>query len=137
VTTQDAPLLRETLLDVAKREARGFPMMTVAVSAPEDGVVAWLLRDFTQVHPITSGADVSDEDVVLLPQQSEASATGLEETYVGQDFLLRRSWSLDELRWTHLLLWWLQRETPTTGIPTDTVVLWLRQDVYAGIEPAE
>jgi hypothetical protein len=31
-----------------------------------------------------------------------------------------------------LLSWWLQRRSRLAGVPSQWVVLWLRQDVYQG-----
>ncbi|MCS7069907.1 MAG: hypothetical protein NZM00_00255, partial [Anaerolinea sp.] len=50
---RDQFLLRETLLEVARRQARGFTTMPVTVLAAQDGPAAWAVRDFVNARFIT------------------------------------------------------------------------------------
>jgi hypothetical protein len=135
-TTQDAPLLRETLFDIAKRTTRGFPSLTVTVAGEDSGILGWLLRDFDTVSYVRFDSEADGEPVVLTitdtPGDIESDLGG---NYVGQDFMVKRNWSIDSLRTYDLLDWWLRRETPIKGAPAETIVLWLRQDIYAGTQP--
>ena len=132
--TDNAALLRQTLFDVADRTSRGFPTYTVAAQAPGDGLLAWVLRDFTDVRLIESAADAGDAAVLLLPASMDVQPeSALVSGYVGQDFVLRRGWSISELRLYDVLAWWLQRETPSAGLPLESYDLWLRGDLYSGV----
>jgi len=132
-TTQDAPLLRATLLEVAKRESRGIPNMPVYVVAPDNGLVAWLLRDFGDVTYLDSATEARGGEIVLLPTQSDG-LPDLGGSYVGQAFVLRRGWDFDTLRPMNFPAWWLQRRMNADKPPTEAMTLWLRQDVYEGVE---
>lgn len=133
-TTENAALLRETLLEVAARQSRGQTSYSVALSGDTDGVLAWLLRDFTDVRVIASPADANNEVVVLaqsvIPGASEALIPA---GYVGQDFILRETWTVANLRPFDVPAWWLQRYVSGAPLPFETVDLWVRQDVYAGV----
>jgi hypothetical protein len=132
--TDNVYLLRETLFDVADRTSRGFPSYTVAALAPGDGLLAWALRDFTDVRLIESVTEAGDAPVVLLPGNADiAPPSSLASGYVGQDFVLQRGWSIGSLRAFDLLAWWLQRNTADEGQPLESVDFWLRGDLYSGV----
>jgi hypothetical protein len=136
VTTVDGSLLRETLLEVASRESRGMPSLTVYTDAASDSVTAWQLRDFTDVHFIEDETDAQGQPVIILSTVPLGSAPpDLGGDYVGQDFILRRSWQ--GLPAIEFLQWWLQRRTGHQTIPVEMVVLWLREDVYHGVDMLE
>jgi hypothetical protein len=133
-TSDNAWMLRDTLYEIAARESRGEPSYALALQAPGDGVLAWLVREFTDVRLVDAPEAAGDAPVVLLPS---AGIDGLEPAltsgYVGQDFVIRRAWSSSNLRIYDLLAWWLQRYPTQAGVPYESVDLWVRQDVYAGI----
>jgi hypothetical protein len=137
-TTQDAPLLRDTLFDVAKRTTRGFPSLSVTVAGEDSGLLGWLLRDFDNVSYVRLDVDASGEPVVLtITHTPDDIVADLGGNYVGQDFIVvKRTWDIGSLRPYDLLDWWLRRETPVKGAPAETIALWLRQDIYAGAQPA-
>jgi hypothetical protein len=124
-------LLRQTLNDLAKRESSGFPLIPVSVLAPDDGVVAWLLRDYpkTQFFPDASAA--SGQPIVLLPSAIDKPDLG--GAYVGAQFAITSVWDYDTVRLVDFPAWWLQRKTRTGALPADQVTLWLRQDIYNGV----
>ncbi len=123
--------LRETLKELAERESGGFPGIPVAALVPSDGAVAWTIRDFSKTEFITETADAQGREIVILPRYSEPPDLG--GPYVGQTFLLRRSWSASTLRLIDSLSWWTQRRVRTVPAPSEQVILWLRQDVYNGV----
>jgi hypothetical protein len=135
-TTGDAPSLRGTLNDVAKRETRGMHSLPIAVEMADDGIVAWLLRDYTDATLIGAPGDTRGEKVVLLPTApgNDAPQPDLGGSYVGQDFIVTRTYDLSRLSVGNLLSWYLQRRAPSQSTPLDTVVLYLRQDVYEGTD---
>lgn len=130
-TTRQTPLLRETLLEVMRRESGGFPLLPVHVMAPQDGVVAWLLRDFPNAVFISDPEMARQMPVALLPPLSESPA--LAGSYVGQQFIIQQRWSWANLRPVDLPAWWLQRRVRVGPVAESAVVLWLRQDVYNGV----
>lgn len=130
-TSSDTILLRNTLLELAKRETSGFPEVQVSVLAPDDGVVAWLLRDFPNTTFIPDANAAKLVGVVLLPSVIEQPDLG--GPYVGERFGITNTWNMGSVRLLDFPAWWLQRRTRTGGVPSDEMVLWLRQDVYNGV----
>ena len=57
--------------------------------------------------------------------------------YVGQRFTLGQTWSLGDLTAQGVPAWWFQRQTQTQPTPAQIVVLWVRQDVYDGVNSNE
>jgi hypothetical protein len=134
-TSRETVLLRQTLIEVAKRETDGVFNLPVQVRAPDDGVVAWLVRDFVNATFINDASQARTQEVVILPYAVESPDLG--DSYVGQQFVIRTWWSPQLMVWFDYPAWWLQRRTRTGATPSDTVVLWLRQDVYDGIPQSE
>ncbi len=130
-TNRETALLRQTLIEVAKRETDGVFDLPIYIQAPDDGVIAWLVRDFVNATFINDVSQASTQPVVILPDVSEPPDLG--DSYVGQRFVIRTWWSPQFMVWFDYPAWWFQRRTRTGAIPYETVVLWLRQDVYDGI----
>lgn len=130
-TSADTQLLRATLLELANRETSGFPRIAVTALAPDDGVVAWLLRDFPNTRFVSDAIAARTQEIVLLPAALENPDLG--GSYVGQRFVITSTWNTRDVRFLDFLGWWLQRRTRTGGVPSETMVLWLRQDVYQGV----
>ncbi len=140
----DAPLLRETLYEVAGRDTQGFPVLPLTVVASDDsdadwarsdGLLGWLLRDFVNARFVESPADAARDQVVIAPDTlSELDLGG---SYVGQRFALIEAWDMAFERDLDRLAWLSQRRLRTNDLPQSGVVLWLRQDVYDGIPPDE
>lgn len=138
VTTPNAERLRDTLIEVAQRESRGVPSLPVYVLAERDSVLAWQLRDFTDVTFISDAADANGQPVILLANAAQGDLLPDFETgYVGQDFIMQRTWPLANLRGLDMLAWWTQRQATSTSVPVDVVVLWLRADIYQGVDLLE
>ena len=138
----DAYLLRQTLFELARREASGFAELEVVIVQDEDGIVrhdgllAWLARDFPKARFVSTVAEAAGEKIVLTaPNDSEENA--LEGNYVGQRFLLRRSWSFNDLGLLDLPAWWSQGRLRPSLVTEESVILWLRQDVYDGVGATE
>ncbi len=129
-TNDNTALLRETLFDVADRVSGGFPAVPITVVAPQDGVVAWLLRDFSNTKFITDINDAADAEVVIVPETLELPQSGA--AYVGQDFVITRSWDISSMSLLDIPAWWTQRQARNTWTTAYAVNLWLRQDVYQG-----
>jgi hypothetical protein len=131
-TAPDTALLRETLVTLARRESDGFPFLPVYVQASDSDVIGWLLRDFTEVSYIQHPSEARAQAIALLPASSEPP--DLRGSYVGQDFVIKRIWRLESLRGLDFLSWWMQRRTRAPAVRAQTMVLWLRQDIYDGVE---
>lgn len=126
---QETALLRATLAELAWRETSAFPLIRVYAQVEQDSPAAWLLRDYPSTTFITRPSDARAQPIALLPPQAEPPPLG--GSYVGQQFVVRRAWSPQTMPATDLLAWWLQRRVRIAP-SAETLVLWLRQDVYDG-----
>lgn len=131
-THSDTVLLRETLLEVAERLSGGFPLMPISVIAPQDGEIAWLLRDFEATRYIREIDDALGTEVILAPKMLDS--TLLEADYIGQDFTISRTWDASTMTALDFPAWWTQRRARLLGTDADEIVLWLRSDVYQGTD---
>jgi len=141
-TSDHAALLRETLLDFAFRETGGFLDIPIVAIAPDDGVVAWLLRDFSNTRFVGSTAAAQTAPIVIMPlDMLDLDADGnpilpeLGGTYVGQDFVIETTWSNRWLSGFQFLAWWSGRLSQFNFLSPQPIVLqdvvvWVRQDVY-------
>ncbi len=135
--TEDAALLRETLFELAQRETAGFPLMNITIvddgdgSSRGDGLLAWLLRDFPNARFVRfAGAAAGDRIVIM--RDDEQQREKLAGDYVGQRFVLLRTWTLADIDAWDWLAWWSQARLDRAQIQEHAVILWLRQDVYDG-----
>lgn len=135
---EDARLLRETLIDLADRDTAGFPTLELIIVIDaegvirNDGVIAWLARDFPNARFVNK-AEAAARAQIVLTAQSDELAKALDGDYVGQRFLLRRNWSLAQLRLWDLPAWWTLGRLREENLKEEHIALWLRQDVYDGI----
>ncbi|MCC6803066.1 MAG: glycosyltransferase family 39 protein [Anaerolineae bacterium] len=132
-TSEQTALLSRTLRDVTDRLSRGFPLMPISVIAPQDGVVAWLLRDFEAAKYIQNADDALGAQVILALRTVESE--GLDAAYLGERFTISRSWDASSMTALDFPAWWTQRRVRTPWMSADEVVLWLRADVYQGVDP--
>lgn len=134
----DAYLLRQTLYELADRDQSGFPTLEIFIvrdaggTLKNDGLVAWLTRDFPNARFVNKAEEAAGARIVLTAQQDQA-ANALKGDYVGQRFLLRRSWSLADLGLWDLPAWWSQGRLREGMMREEHALLWLRQDVYDGV----
>ena len=128
---REAWLLRETLQTLAQRESGGFPRLELYAQTNDQSLVGWLLRDFTRLQFIERASDASGAGILLIPWSVEPPA--LTGDYVGQGFVLRRARSSAA---TRPLAGWLLAGNEIVASP-ETLVLWLRRDVYDGMSPDE
>jgi hypothetical protein len=96
--------------------------------------VAWQVRDFADARFVPRLARGTDVSLVITPYRPEPPALGAR--YVGQDFIVTRTWNLASLRWEDVPIWILQREAQAPAQIGEQAVIWLREDVY-GLPPAE
>ena len=129
-TNSNTTLLRKTLFDVADRISRGFPSMPIAVMAPQDGVVAWVLRDFSKASYITDLSEARTRKSCCCPA---ALSRRLGRGLLWAEIHDQPTWDTSTLNVIDLPGWWTQGQARTAWTSQDEVVLWLRQDVYQGL----
>lgn len=140
-----APEIRDLVETLRKLswEETGMPMtLSFAFEAPPDAVLAWYLRNFSTAHRIEPGEIRGAEVTSVLVTESTTPGTepselplgvSEERKVVGQDFVLRRSWSPTELRCVAgappncqaAVRWWLFRDGITQPTDERWAVLWL------------
>ncbi len=134
----DAYLLRETLFELADRASEGFPLLDLNIVTDDegiivqDGLVAWLLRDFPNARFLPSADLAAGAPIVIMADQDDMSAAPAG-NYVGQRFVLRRKWSIAQLTLWDIPAWWTQSRLRDGALREEAAILWLRQDVYDGI----
>ncbi len=131
-TGRETALLRDTFLELDRRESGGFPYLTAYVQADDGGIVAWLLRDFVNVQYIQYPSEARTQQIALLPASNEPPA--LLGSYVGEDFVIQRTWRMESMQGFDFLSWWMQRRVRAEPAHRQSMVLWLRQDVYDGVD---
>lgn len=136
-TGKDTVLLRETMLELARRETLGYPYVPVTivedaeVGLTRDSLAAWVVRDFRNVTFAQSIEAAQGDEIVLMRQQTDEPDLG--SNYVGQSFRLTNTWSVNSLRGLDFISWWFQRQTRTKPAALASVVLWVRMDIYESV----
>lgn len=135
----DAYLMRETISDIADRDTLGFSELGINVllddnnTITDDGLIAWLLRDYENARFTGSLETLAREEIVILPASEVEPDLG--GSYIGQSFVLRRTLSDGLTRGLDFPAWILQRRLRGEGWAEETAVVWLRLDVYDGVPP--
>lgn len=136
--SHDVKLLGSALGELSARQTGGFPLLKLTIvedhghGISRDSLIAWLLRDYVHARFVPSPLQAAGEPVVLMADDDALSAQ-LDGDYVGQRFLLRRSWSWTQQSVWDLPAWWTQtRRRAASDLSEDALIVWLRQDVYDG-----
>lgn len=130
--TSDALMLRTMLIELDLREARGERELPVYVEAAPDGLVGWLLRDFSNTVYITDSNEAYQQQVILLSGQD--TETDLGGSYVGRPVNLYRVWSPSAvLQGFDFLPWLISRDVRAEPADSGFMTLWVRQDVYDSV----
>ena len=127
-------MLRETVSEASLRETGGPFQMAFAASVPDDGAVAWQLRDFVNLRYVST-VDRLAADPVLVTGGSFTPET-LGARYVGRGFVVRRAWDLANLRWADVPVWLMYGEAQAPARTLESVNVWVRDDVY-GLPPVQ
>lgn len=145
-TSSQVDLMRQTLNDLAVRQTGGMPALPIVAVTPQDGAVAWALRDFHNTQFVASLDDARTAQVIIMPSHDllrglttpQRPDIDLGAAYVGQDFAMQYTWRSSWLSGWQWLAWWSAR-LDTGLIPATArqrmlngVVLWVRQDIYDG-----
>jgi 4-amino-4-deoxy-L-arabinose transferase-like glycosyltransferase len=134
----DYALLRQTLIELAQRDTSGFyeiPVTVVHDETPVNPLLQWSLRDFSQVQYTQHLSDAMRDQIIIAPADKSTPILG--GSYVGQNFTLQHRWTLDQLQSLDGLAWLATRDIRRRAYPQDSVILWLRQDVFEGVPLSE
>ena len=129
---RDLGLLRETVIAISNRDNGTPDHLALVAYVPDDGAVAWQLRDFSEMRYVNTIDRRADAPLIVAPESFEPETLGAR--YVGQDFPLARTWSPDSLRWVDVPVWLMYREGPIKAQVSERVVVWVRADLY-GLPP--
>lgn len=138
--------MRQTLQDLSFRQTANMPYLPVSVVGPDDGVIAWVLRDFINVDFVDSVEQAKMAQVIIMTSYDLLQSFELPEnpdielgaTYLGQEFVIKTTWRSAWLNGLQPLAWWSGRldsgTIPIILYPNELerAVLWVRQDVYDG-----
>ena len=100
---------------------------SITVQADPNGALAWALRDFNAVTFVLRADPTVESAMVITPAGGADPALG--SGYVGQDFVIERTWRPVGLNASQFLSWALYRRANTPPVET-RVILWVREDVY-------
>lgn len=134
-TTAETAQLSVTLTLLQDRQTSGMAELPIAVQAPQNGVLAWLVRDYRYAEFVQDAREAAGSEVFLT---ETASQPELGASYVGQDFTLTRTWSPQALYLNEIPAWWTQRivyPAARTSTLSTVGLLWVRQDIYDGVGP--
>jgi len=142
-TSDEYPLLRATLLEIARREQKGEPLIAVTVvedsanGLTREGLLGWAVRDFPNARFVADvGAAQRDEIVIARVNLSpfgvnqEPVNPDLGAPYVGQSFALSRAWGGVQFQPLDVFAWVLQRRARVPSLVDALVIVWVRQDVF-------
>jgi hypothetical protein len=142
-TSDEYPLLRATLLEIARREQKGEPLIAVTVvedsanGLTREGLLGWAVRDFPNARFVADvGAAQRDEIVIARVNLSpfgvnqEPVNPDLGAPYVGQSFALSRAWGGVQFQPLDVFAWVLQRRARVPALVDALVIVWVRQDVF-------
>jgi hypothetical protein len=123
--------LRATLREMSLRDTGNPHLTTITALVPEDGALAWALRDYPRTEYVHGVGPETSTAIVLMPVVEPQPAMGAD--YIGRTLVIRQAWSVETLSWRDALMWFYRddsRVKPTAG---DQWRLWVRKDVY-GVE---
>lgn len=123
--------LVDTLQEMSLHDKGNTHSMPITVQGKNDTALAWALRSFEHVTYVTSLSNQVNTSAVIAPFTDPKPNLGA--SYVGQDFVLNRTWQLSELSWLDFFAWLTHRDTRFNPIDAQPTMLWVRQDVY-GVE---
>lgn len=132
--TDDVGELRATLREMSLR-ATGEPrLISVAALVPDDGALAWALRDYPNTLFVNGVGPEINTGAVLMPYTSVPPRMGAD--YIGKDLVIRQTWDLDSLSWRDALMWYYNSDTQMDPLPETRLQVWIRSDIY-GVEQVE
>ncbi len=132
--SHDYWLMRQTLLDLTEWGGAEFNTIEIRAIADTDSVVAWALRDFPNATYHYRLEETLYAPIIITPDFGLDILPEITTNYVGQDFTLRSFWEPSVIYLTELPGWWTQNRTRVEMTAVERVIVWVRGDVYAGIQ---
>ncbi|MBI5929515.1 MAG: hypothetical protein HY862_09415 [Chloroflexi bacterium] len=129
-TAVDYDSMVDTLKFMSRQENGEEYRMDITVQAPDDGALAWALRNFERTQFVEGVGIEINTAAVIAPPTPEGQRLDLGADYVGQDVVLDRHYEFNWLSWVDMLGWLTLRETRYPTVPDEQVMLWVRNDVY-------
>lgn len=136
-SSEDTLLLRSTLIELSKRETGGFYELPVVIvrgqqTLDELAMLTWIVRDFHNITWVSNVNEARAQTIIIAPPTAEPPEFG--GNYVGQSFLISQSWDISRLALQDVSAWLYQRNTQIAPETKQSVILWLRQDIYNGVD---
>ncbi|NDJ75658.1 MAG: hypothetical protein GYB65_05320, partial [Chloroflexi bacterium] len=137
--TDDTDELRATLREMSLRATGrqdpdvdvqgGDPyLIEITAQVPEDGALAWALRDFPNTTFVDGVGPEASTAAILAPEMLPEPELG--GAYVGKDLVMRKMWDRGTLSWRDALMWYYRGETLYKPLPGATSMLWIDATVY-------
>lgn len=130
---RELAFLREAISEASLRETGGPFQLAFVANGPDDGAVAWQLRDYGNLRYVPAIDQREAAPVIVAPETFDPDTLGAR--YVGREMIVHRTWDLGSLRWEDLPAWLMYGEAQSRPVVSERVVLWVREDVY-GLPPA-
>ncbi len=105
-TSSDVRNLVTAIEDYSNQQERDRHSVDVTVQEEQDSILAWYLRDFTDLG-FASGSASSPTPVVITPLEEPLDVAG----YRGARFRIQSTWQAEDLPGHELARWYLFRET--------------------------
>jgi hypothetical protein len=129
--TDDIFELRGTLQEMSLRDTGEPRLMDITALVPEDGALAWALRDYPHTIFVDGVGPEVTSAAVVMPRISPQPPMGAD--YVGKDLITRLGWDMNTLSWRDWLMWFYRSDSLIKPTPQEQIMLWIRKDVY-GVE---
>jgi hypothetical protein len=129
--TDDVRELRSTLREMSLRQTGEPKQMDITAWAPQDGALAWALRDYPNTVFVDGVGPETKTAAVLAPWSPQPARMGAD--YVGKDLIIRQTWHVRQLSWRDALLWFYRNGTQEKPVAGERLMVWIRKDVY-GVE---
>lgn len=129
--TNDIQELRATLREMSLRDTGDPRLITITAWTPDDGALAWALRDYPNTVFVDGVGPEVNTAAVIMPQIIPPLRMGAD--YVGKDLVVRQAWDINTLSWKDALMWFYKSDSALAPAPKETDMIWIRKDVY-GVE---
>jgi hypothetical protein len=129
--TSDVFEMRDTLQEMSLRATGDPRLITITAWVPENGALAWALRDYPNTVFVDGVGPEVTSAAVVMPVVSPQPHMGAD--YVGKDLITRLGWDMNTLSWRDGLMWYYRSDSLIKPTPAEQIMLWVRKDVY-GVE---
>ncbi|GAB4481221.1 MAG: hypothetical protein Kow00124_28750 [Anaerolineae bacterium] len=99
----------------------------ITVQGQPESALGWALRGFHEVTFVQAVTPDITTPLVIAPAEPQAVAPG--SNYVGQDFVITRTWGPGGMTPTQIGRWLIYRRAETPAAE-ERVILWVREDIY-------